>query len=509
MGNNGSRTRKAVKNSSISLLGQLVSLVCSFILPRLILTTFGSDYNGITSSISQFIECVILLRAGVGGVTRAALYKPLAENDSIKINGIVNATKKFMQRVSIIFAVGLVIFACIYPFAVSKQFDWFFAFSLVLILGISTFAQNYFGITYQILIEADQNNYIYTLISIVTTICNTFISVLLINSGFSIHVVKLGSAIVFSLNPILLSIYANKNYKLNSKIEPNNEAISQRWDAFAQQVATFVTNNTDIVVLTIFTDLKEVSVYTVYYMIANRLRTLVQTLTNGIDAAFGNIMARKEEESLQANFKIYEHLVFSVSTFSFACAAILIEPFIMVYTSGVNDVNYSRVAFGILMCINQFLYCVRLPYQMLSDAAGHFKQTRNGAIFEAILNISISIILVIKWGLIGVTIGTFCALSFRTFQYAIYSSKNILHRKSTGVIIHLFVSGLEGFVAYAFVNILLKHVFKTVVDNYLKWGLMALFTAIILTVIIVLISLVLYSKETKALVSKLISIKNK
>lgn len=506
MSNNGSRTRKAVKNSSISLLGQLVSLVCSFILPRLILTTFGSDYNGITSSISQFIECVILLRAGVGGVTRAALYKPLAENDSDKINGIVNATKRFMQRVSFIFAAGLIIFACVYPFAVREQFDWFFAFSLVLILGISTFAQNYFGITYQILIEADQNNYVYTLISILSTICNTFISVLLINNGFSIHVVKLGSAVVFSLNPILLSIYANKNYKLDSKIPPNNEAISQRWDAFAQQVATFVTNNTDIVVLTVFTNLKEVSVYTVYYMIANRLRTLVQTLTNGIDAAFGNIMARKEEESLQNNFRIYEHLVFSVSTFSFACAAILIEPFIMVYTSGVNDVNYSRIAFGILMCINQFLYCVRLPYQMLADAAGHFKQTRNGAIFEAILNISISVILVIKWGLIGVTIGTFCALSFRTFQYAIYSSKNILHRKLSGVVMHLLVSAFEGFTAYAAVNVLLRSVLNVVVDNYLKWGIMAVITAMILAVIIVLMSFILYRKETRALMEKLISV---
>lgn len=65
---------------------------------------------------------------------------------------------------------------------------------------------------------------------------------------------------------------------------------------------------------------------------------------------------------------------------------------------------------------------------MLVDAAGHFKQTRNGAIFEAFLNVIVSVTLVIKFGLIGVTIGTFCALLFRTLQYSIYASKNILQR---------------------------------------------------------------------------------
>lgn len=507
--NTNSRTKKVVLNSSIAIVGQIVSLICSFILPRLILTHFGSAYNGITSSISQFIECVVLLRAGVGGVTRAALYKPLAEGDNEAISGIVNATQNFMRKVAYIFAAGLVVLACVYPFAVSDEFDWFFSFSLVLILGISTFAQNYFGITYQILIQSDQKNYIYSIVSIFSTVLNTIIASTLILLGAGIHIVKLGSAIAFSLNPILLNLYVKRKYRLDPAIKPNTKAISQRWDAFAQQVAAFINNNTDLVILTLFTNLKEVSVYTVYYMIANRLKTLVLTLTTGIEASFGNVLAKGEFNVLQKSFKIYELLIFSVSTFVFTCTMILIEPFIMVYTFGVNDVNYSRVVFGMLMCVNQFLFCIRLPYQMLTDAIGHFKQTRNGAIFEAVMNICLSIILVIKYGIIGVTIGTLCALLFRTFQYAIYSSRVVLKRNIGVMIKLLFVSICEGLCSVCIMNFFKRIKLIPTINSYFNWILFAICTALVTTIVIIMGSVIFYYNDFKSLLIKMKSIVRK
>lgn len=504
MANSNSRTKKAIRNSLVALIGQGVALICGFVLPRLILVNFGSKYNGVTTSISQFIECIVLLRTGVGGVTRAALYHPLAERDTIKINGIVNATQRFMRKVAIIFAVGLVIFACIYPFFVTDEFEWIFTASLVIILGISTFTQNYFGITYQILVEADQKSYIYTLLSILSTILNTIFAVILINGGAGIHLVKLGSALAFSVNPLVLFFYTRKTYNLDSHTPPDNSAIKQRWDAFAQQIATFVTNNTDIMVLTIFANLKEVSVYSVYYLIAGRLTTLVQTVTNSMDAAFGNVLAKRETHVLQENFRIYEQLLYTISTFVFGCAMFLIEPFVMVYTAGVSDVNYSRIVFGMLMCFNQFLFCVRLPYQMITYAAGHFKQTRNGAIFEAVMNVTVSIVLVIRFGLIGVTIGTFCAYCFRTFQYAIYSSRNLLQRSVWVMLKLLIASILELLLSFALIQLLTKIPYFKIINSYGKWAIYAICVAMIIGTIIFLFSFLVFNKQTKMMVKKLV-----
>ena len=147
------RTKKAVINTMTSIIAEIVSIICGLILPRLILGAFGSSYNGITSSISQFLSCVVLLRAGVGSVTRAALYKPLAKKDINEISGIVNATAIFMKKVALIYVGALLIFACIYPFFVRESFDWIFSATLVLLIGCSTFVDNYFGIAYQMLFK--------------------------------------------------------------------------------------------------------------------------------------------------------------------------------------------------------------------------------------------------------------------------------------------------------------------------------------------------------------------
>ena len=104
------RSKKALKNTLTAILSELVAIVCSFILPRLILSSFGSTYNGITSSITQFLSCVVLLRAGIGGVTRAALYKPLAEKDNIKIafrtDQSTNAILQRAKRKTVIFCIA-------------------------------------------------------------------------------------------------------------------------------------------------------------------------------------------------------------------------------------------------------------------------------------------------------------------------------------------------------------------------------------------------------------------
>ena len=489
------RTKKAVINTMTSIIAEIVSIICGLILPRLILVAFGSSYNGITSSISQFLSCVVLLRAGVGSVTRAALYKPLAKKDINEISGIVNATAIFMKKVALIYVGALLIFACIYPFFVRDSFDWIFSATLVLIIGSSTFVDNYFGIAYQMLLQADQKNYINTIPQIVTTILNTIIAAILIYCGASIHFVKIGSALVYFVRPLFLSYYVKKKYDIDSSAAPNNSAISKRWDAFAQQAAAFVNNNTDVIVLTMFANIKEVSVYTVYYMVANGLYKVEQTLTDSFEAAFGNMLAKKENKVLQENFKIVEYLVFTSAAFLFICGAVLIMPFAKVYTLGICDVSYERPLFGALMCINQFLFCIRLPYHMLVDAAGHFKQTRNGAIFEAFLNVIVSVTLVVKFGLIGVTIGTFCALLFRTLQYSVYASKNILHRKYSTVVVHVLLSILQA----CTVAFLLRFVYVPRFDSYIHWFVYAIEVAAVVAAVLGIYSLIFYKKELQLL----------
>ena len=146
--------------------------------------------------------------------TKAALYSPLYNHDVDKISGIMSATMKFLRKVALIFVMGIIIFACIYPFRVKDDFSWSFTASLVLIISLSTFFQYYFGLGNQLLLEADQKYYIVSLITIVNTLFNTIISVICMKLGMNIHGVKLCSSIVYCSTPVFLNYYVNKNYKI-------------------------------------------------------------------------------------------------------------------------------------------------------------------------------------------------------------------------------------------------------------------------------------------------------
>ena len=497
------RGKKAIINTIMSLLEELVAIVCAFILPKLILSYFGSKYNGLTTSITQFLSCAILLRAGIGGATKAALYKPLADNNKKEINSILKATDIFMKKVGIILAGLIFVFAMIYPFFVSNEFSWFFTFSLFLIIGISTFAESFFGITYLILLQADQRLYISSIFKIISYLANVLIASLLIVSGQSIHIVKFGSAIAFCLYPILMNCYVRKKYNIDKNVKPNNAAIAQRWDAFWHQITTFITDGTDIVVLTIFSNVFEVSVYSIYNLVTSGLKRFITSLTNGIEAAFGNMIAKNEQKVLRENFAIIEMIVFNVSTLIYTCSGLLILQFVAIYTKGVTDVDYIRPEFAFILILAQFFYAIRLPYQFIIQASGHFKETKKYAIVESLLNIFVSIILVIFFGLIGVAIGSLVALLYKTITFSSYMSKKIIKRSQFIIVKKCLISLCESALIVGLIRIINLHSEL----NYINWVVNALIVACVSIVVILCGVFIFYKKEFKAFILKLKAIR--
>lgn len=187
--------KKAIINIIFSLLLQLVTIVSGFIVPRMIIETFGSETNGLLNSITSFIAYITLLQSGVGGVIRAALYKPLALKNHHDLCVILKTTERFFKKIAYITVLYIGILSLLFPYIITKNFDFLYTFSLVIIVGISTAAQYFFGITYQMLLEADQKSYVYSLVQIITIIFNTISSIVLINLNYSIQFVKFISSI--------------------------------------------------------------------------------------------------------------------------------------------------------------------------------------------------------------------------------------------------------------------------------------------------------------------------
>lgn len=491
------RGKKALLNSAASLLLEFVSVICGFIVPRLIIGTYGSDVNALTSSITQFLSYIALIEAGVGGVIRAALYKPLADNNRSAVSSIIVATEKFFRRIALIFVAYAVVLAGVFPVLVNKNFDWLFTSALVLIIALSTFAQYYFGVTYSVLVQADQRRYITSFLQIGTIILNAVMVVVFIKLGASIHVLKLATSLIYVLRPVILNIYVRKKYSIDKSAVPDNKAVEQRWDGLGHHIAYFVNLNTDVVILTVVARLShtlalaEVSVYTVYYSVVNGIMKVASSLSSGVEAALGNMIARKEYDNLNKKFNLYEFASFTLVTFLFTCAGLLIVPFMKVYMRGVTDADYIRPVFGYILVLANAMYSIRIPYHSVVYAAGHYKQTRNGAFAEAGINVVISAILVPFYGIVGVAVGTLAAMTFRTIQYVFYLSKNILNRNVgfffKRMAISLLIAAVSSAITYFVPDFGMK--------SYLNWAIYACIVAVIVLAVTCIFSIIFSKKD--------------
>lgn len=481
------RKKKLIYNTGAALLYQFITFICGFILPRFFLSYYGSEVNGLVSSITQFLGFISLAECGVGAVVQSSLYKPLAEKNNDEISRIIISSNRFFHKIAFILIIYTIMLLLFYPIVTIKSFDYFFTASLILVISISSFAQYYFGMSYKLLLSADQVAYIQLSLQALILILNTIFSVILIILDTPVQLVKLMTSLMFLLQPFILSIYVKKHYKLNKSLILYEEPIKQKWNGLAQHIAAVVLGNTDTVVLTLFSTLQNVSVYAIYYMVVNGIKQIIISFTSGMQSMLGNMLVRNEHRLLHKTFSSIEWLLHTMTIFLFTCTGILILPFISIYTKGIIDTNYYVPFFAVLIITAQTIYCLRLPYNMMVLAAGHYRQTQFSAILEAVINIIVSVVLVIKFGLIGVAIGTLIAMFYRTIYLVWYLSKNILFRNIKYFYKHLFVDAL-----IVILTILFTYWMSLSNETYLAWIILSVKVAFICLTIIIIINYIFY-----------------
>lgn len=458
------RKKKLYLNTVSALALQVVTFVCGFILPKQILLFYGSEANGLVTSITRFLSVISLLEMGIGPVIQSNLYKPLAEKDNEMISKIIVSAEKFYKKIAYIFLVYIIILAVIYPL-INKEFSFVFTFSMLIIISVSTFVQYYFGITYQVFLNADQKIYISSILQILTIILNTVLCIILMRLDFSIHIIKLVSAVVFIIRPIFQNIYVKKVYKINLKIGYEEEPIKQKWNGFAQHIAAVVNEETDIVLLTFFVGFQSVSIYSIYFLVVSGITMIVMISASGLESYWGNILAKGETKLLKKSFNKIEFSIHSVVTFLYTSTAILIAPFVSIYILGTSDEKlYYLPIFGFILTFAYAFQCLRVPYFRIIKAAGHYKETQNGAFISTIINVIVSLFAVKKFGLVGIATGTLFAMLYHTIYFAIHLRNNILETPFTKFLTYICMDLLSVFIIFYF-----SRYFSMNSKTYLDW----------------------------------------
>ena len=382
-----SKGKKILKIFGYGVISQVITLSLGIIIPKLMIVSYGSEVNGLLSSIRQVFVYVALLEAGIGTASLQALYAPIAANDKKRTCEIMSATNRYYKRTGILYGIAVIALAIIYPIVVKSDIPVFVVVAVIFFQGAS-------GVT-----------------------------------GFDVVMVQFAYFVVNLLQMIYISLYVKKHYAwLDLSVEPDYASLSQSKNVIIHQVSGLIFNNTDIIVLTLFCDLKTVSVYSLYSLIVSCVSNIIDMLCSSVEFVLGQAFNSNRNYFLKLQ-EVYETYYLGISFFFFTVTLIMLPSFMRVYSQGITDAQYVDKYLPLLfVTLNVLMYARRTSSQII-NFAGHFKQTQVRSIIESAINLTVSLVLVFKIGVYGVLIGTILALFYRTNDVIIYANWNILGRK--------------------------------------------------------------------------------
>lgn len=498
------RTKKFFYNSLTTALYQVFLMLAGFITPQVMLRFYGSEINGLVSSINQFIAYFNLVEAGISGAAIYALYKPLANNDHQAINGVVTAAKKFYTQAGYIFISLTLGMAVIYPmFVKAHTVSTLDIGLLVLILGVNGALEFFTLSKYRVLLSADQRTYVISLASLAYIVANTAIIVIFAKLGTGIVVLRLIALFSIFLRSFILMIYAKVKYRyLNYREKPNTKALNKRWDAFYLQILAAIQNGAPVVIITlILNNLKLVSVYTVFNMVLGGIGGLLSIFISGLAASFGDVIARNEQATLQKVYREFELSYYSIITIIYAVTFVSIMPFIRIYTAGITDVSYDLPLIGFLFVLNGILYNLKTPQGMLVTAAGLFKETKMQTTIQGIIVVVGGIALAPFLGIAGVLVSSILSNIYRDVDLLFFTPRYITKLPVGKTVSRWF----RMLICLMLIGVPFKFI-PVNPDNYLSWMFSVTGIGIYALLVVILDGFIFDRADMKGVLRRIISV---
>lgn len=424
--------KKGMYNVIFGVIGQVLTIIFAIIVPKVVIEGYGSEINGLLSSINQLFVYLALFEAGVGTASLQALYKPVALEEKNGINEVLAATHKYYMRTSLMYFIALMLFSGIYPLIIKSEINNLLSALLIIFGGLGNVINFIFQGKYKILLQAEGKSYIVTNITTIISIGNNVAKIILITNGVSVLTVQIVFFIFNILQMALFEFYIYKKYPwINLNVTPNEKAISQKNSVLVHQISSLIFSNTAIFILSVFQGMKVVSLYSLYNYIYANVLNMFNIVNNGLVFYLGQTYHADKKKFKQLYF-LYELDIVVIGYYLFTVIGVLTLPFMKLYTANMYDYNYMNSYLPILFVAIQFLSISRYAANNLVNIAGHFKVTQYRAVLESTINIVVSLVSVHKVGIYGVLLGTLAALFYRTNDFILYANHKILHGSAKG-----------------------------------------------------------------------------
>ncbi len=396
------KTKKTALNAFFSALSLLVSSILGLIATRSILRYIGSDYNGLNSTISNFLSILMIIESGFTLAALVKLYKPYEEDDFNTINAIISKTKESLLRIGgWMLAVG-VAGAAVYSLLIKTDISYLSVFVLFVFSVLSTAFQFAYVYKYRLLFQVSQSEYIIYAVNIVANTIGYLGMILLIVKTENFILARAFWTLCSIGSGFVIAYIAKRRFTFARFDEDTQSVrIDGTKELFISRVVDLFYRSLTVFYISSFAG----TVYTSVYAVYNQVISLVTNYMNIFLSAPRNslgIVINTEKERFKNILREYEYIVILSSSVIFSAAAVMTVPFVRIYTADIHDVNYIVPYIGLILVFTAILELIHIPSGQCIELIGSFKVSRNCQTVALVCLIVFSSIGAGLWGFVGV-----------------------------------------------------------------------------------------------------------
>lgn len=425
------KSKKSILNALAALTQMFVVSIIGLILNKTIINVYGSDYNGINSTITQIVSTLMILEGGFSLASNVALFEPFGKKDYTKVNGILAATAKRFFVIGVIsFIVGLIIIF-IYPFTVTTQMPRQMIVGLMFTALIPVSYNLAFNMKYRVMILTDQKEYVISLLTAVTYLFGNGIAIFLMLNGSSIFFARVAIMAFMLINYWIIAIYCKKKYQFaRLNVTPDYRSIKGTKSVVILKITSVVYSSMPIVIISTIPGIGVLlaSVYAVYKSIIAVVKDSLTSITNAPRLAFGALLSEGRSDEIKQRFNQYEMLSFIGISTIVGTTILLIIPFVELYTKGVQDVQYKDTLLAIILLSTVILEILHIPSGQIIQMKGDFSVARK---IQSVAFIILAICMIIgrvMWGFYGIVMSVLVAALSLAIMEIYYTNAKILNR---------------------------------------------------------------------------------
>lgn len=463
MSKNEGRKRNSVRNIIFSVGTYMITMLFAFIERKFFVSSLSSFYLGIGGVMSNIVSILTITELGFGEAIMFSLYKPIRENNEIKIVALLNLYKKTYRIIVLSISIVAFGFAPFLTFFIKGADIKTSHIYIIYALYVLNTLVSYFGAYRRSIIIAYQKRYIISAIHCICRVCMYGIQILLLITTHNFYLYLLMSIVFTFAESIILYIISGKRYPITTReetytlAEEDTKDIYKNISAMAMhKIGGTLVTGTDNLLISKMVGVIQVGMYSNYVLIKSTIYTVTHSLFSSLVASMGSLGNEKKEYSE----KIF-NIIFYASSWLFGWCSIsllcLYDDFIALWLG--NYYILDRVT--VLLIVTSFyLTCMREPVIMTRDAYGLFWVDRWKAVVEAIVNLVVSVIMASKIGLAGIILGTIISTLSTCFwieplvlyKYGFNKSCKQFFVKYTQYMVNTFVCFIATYIICSFIN---------------------------------------------------------